>query len=85
MFGSDYWMNTLDPDHTAALSRFGAGVESGFGTRARQDFEGANALRWLGLTRERTDGDDEIDLGSPSYRRLVAFYSEQPLPEWLRS
>ena len=34
MFGSDYWMNTLDGDYTRALSEFSAGIERQFGPEA---------------------------------------------------
>ena len=34
MFGSDYWMNTLDGDYTPALSEFSAGIERHFGAGA---------------------------------------------------
>jgi predicted TIM-barrel fold metal-dependent hydrolase len=84
MFGSDYWMNTLDGDYTRALSEFSAGIERQFGAEALAHFRGGNALRWLGLTRERPRQDDEIDTASMSYRRLVAFYGDQALPEWLK-
>jgi predicted TIM-barrel fold metal-dependent hydrolase len=81
MFGSDYWMNTLDPDHTKALTRFTAGVQRQFGDEVLAFFQGGNALRWLGMT----DDLDRIDLASKSRARLVSFYGDQPLPEWLAS
>jgi predicted TIM-barrel fold metal-dependent hydrolase len=79
MFGSDYWMNTLDGDHTEALNEFTKGIERQFGAEMLQQFRGKNALRWLGLT----DTGDKIDPASKSYQRLVSFYREQPLPDWL--
>jgi hypothetical protein len=80
MFGSDYWMNTLDPDHTSALREFTAGIDRQFGAATVAHFRGGNALRWLGFT----DENDEIDTTSKSYRRLLSFYGETPLPSWLR-
>lgn len=80
MFGSDYWMNTLSGNHTEALDAFSRGIEGQFGAEAVAHFRGGNALRWLGLT----DENDDIDPASRSYRRLVAFYGDQPLPDWLR-
>jgi Amidohydrolase len=79
MFGSDYWMNTLEPDHTHALDEFTTGIGGQFGAAALEEFRGKNALRWLGLTGE----NDEMDPQSKSYRRLVSFYGDRPLPDWL--
>ncbi|MGN9911213.1 amidohydrolase family protein [Phytohabitans sp. LJ34] len=79
MFGSDYWMNTLGPGHHDALTRFRDGVESAFGARARDDFLGHNALRWLGFR----DEDDAVRADGPAVTRLRAFYADHPLPSWL--
>ena len=79
MFGSDYWMNTLESGHQAAYDRFSHGIESQFGAATLDQFRGGNALRWLGFT----DESDRVDPGSPSRDRLVSFYDEHPLPQWL--
>ncbi|MER7555875.1 amidohydrolase family protein [Nocardioides sp. NPDC126508] len=81
MFGSDYWMNTLDGKPAEALNEFSRGIERQFGAETVEQFRGGNALRWLGLTDEK----DQIDPESRSHRRLVDFYGEQPLPDWLRA
>jgi len=80
MFGSDYWMNTLSPDHAGYLDVFRDEVGSHFADPELLDwFMGLNALRFLGLTGE----DDQPDTASASYRRLVAFYDANPPPPWL--
>jgi predicted TIM-barrel fold metal-dependent hydrolase len=79
MFGSDYWMNTLGPDHAGFLDLFSSGIETLLGPTVRAWFMGANALRWLGITGE----DDLRDVTNLNRQRLVAFYGAQPRPDWL--
>jgi predicted TIM-barrel fold metal-dependent hydrolase len=79
MFGSDYWMNTLAPDHGGALESFTTAITRDFGDEAVKAFRGGNALRWLGFTGE----DDKVAVNSLSRARLLAFYGEQQFPSWL--
>jgi predicted TIM-barrel fold metal-dependent hydrolase len=79
MFGTDYWMNTLAPNHQTYLSVFDDQYRQAFGTQARDDFLGRNALRWLGLV----DEDGEPDPKNANRQRLLDFYGTRPLPSWL--
>lgn len=79
MFGSDYWMNTLAPDHHDYLTGFDRHYGEAFGDDARDRFMGGNALRWLGITGE----NDRPDRENANRRRLVTFYGPHPLPGWL--
>ena len=77
-------MKHLDGDHTAR-SAGSARASSGCSgaESARRSSEAGNALRSAGPHAERPRQADEIDTASRSYQRLVAFYGDQPLPEWL--
>lgn len=79
MFGTDFWMNLTGPDYAGYLQAFHQEIGATLGERARQDFMGANALRWLGFTGQ----DDEPDEANRNRRRLLAFYGTQPPPSWL--
>lgn len=79
MFGSDYWMNTLSPDHSRYFEVFSSGVEQLLGTAVREAFLGGNALRWLGIT-----GDDDLpNVPNLNRGRLVEFYGNRARPDWL--
>jgi predicted TIM-barrel fold metal-dependent hydrolase len=79
MFGSDYWMNTLNAGHAGALDGFRDGVQRLYDAEVADGFLGGNALRWLGLTGE----DNEPDATSKARARLVDFYGDHALPDWL--
>lgn len=79
MFGSDYWMNTLNPDHGKFVEMFSGRMEILVGSEAKSWFMGGNALRWLGIT----DDNDTLDPANRNRRRLIAFYGMQPRPSWL--
>lgn len=79
MFGSDYWMNTMNPDHGGFLTAFSDGMKALVGTEAMGWFMGANALRWLGITNDL----DESFIGNRNRQRLIAFYDTNTLPDWL--
>jgi predicted TIM-barrel fold metal-dependent hydrolase len=79
MFGSDYWMNTMNPVHEGFLTAFSDGMQALVGTEAKSWFMGANALRWLGITGD----SDEPLIGNRNRQRLVAFYDSKARPDWL--
>ncbi len=79
MFGSDYWMNTLNPGHVDFVNKFSERMRSLVGRDAAAMFMGRNALRWLGIT----DDTDGAALGNRNRQRLIAFYGENALPDWL--
>lgn len=79
MFGSDWWMNTLSPDHRKYHSVFDLHYRQAFGDDACGLFMGTNALRWLGIVGE----DDQPDRSNANRDRLVKFYGGNQRPEWL--
>jgi predicted TIM-barrel fold metal-dependent hydrolase len=79
MFGTDYWMNTLAPNHRNFLSVFDDKYRQAFGAEAGDDFLGRNALRWLGIVDEEGDPDPT----NANRQRLRDFYDTRPLPSWL--
>jgi predicted TIM-barrel fold metal-dependent hydrolase len=79
MFGTDYWMNTLNADHGKFVEMFSQRMETLVGTAAKSWFMGGNALRWLGIT----DDSDTPATGNRNRQRLIAFYGTHDRPEWL--
>ncbi|MGB8859943.1 MAG: amidohydrolase family protein, partial [Ilumatobacteraceae bacterium] len=79
MFGSDYWMNTFNPEHGEFVDTFSAGMGALVGPDATSSFMGGNALRWLGIT----DDADAPDTGNRNRQRLITFYGPNELPDWL--
>lgn len=79
MYGSDFWLNTLNPDHRDFFTVFADRMGATFGNGMKDAFLGGNALRWLGLTGE----DDQPDPENLNRQRLAAFYGPHPLPAWL--
>ena len=79
MFGSDYWMNTLSPDHDGYLDAFRDHLGGVFDGPSRGWFFGQNALRFLGFTNEQDQPDESL----PANQRMRAFYDPHDLPAWL--
>jgi predicted TIM-barrel fold metal-dependent hydrolase len=79
MFGTDFWMNTLSPNHRDYFTIFEKYYGQAFGDDARDRFLGGNALRWLGIVGE----DDQPDPANENRKRLVDFYGSHPRPAWL--
>lgn len=80
MFGSDYWMNTMNPDHGKFVTMFSKRMETLVGNDAKSLFMGGNALRWLGITND----NDAPDTGNRNRQRLIAFYGTHERPDWLQ-
>ena len=78
MFGTDFWLNALTPNHRQFLDVFRDEIERHFGDHARDEFMGGNALRFLGLRGE----DDTPDSGNLNRQRLIDFYGGNPVPDW---
>jgi predicted TIM-barrel fold metal-dependent hydrolase len=79
MFGTDYWMNTLSPGHRDYLSVFETHFRRAFDDETASSFFGGNALRWLGIL----DEDGGPDHHNANRARLLEFYGDRPLPDWL--
>jgi predicted TIM-barrel fold metal-dependent hydrolase len=76
MFGSDWFMLAVYPNHHKFLSTYEALFDKHFGSGRTSDFLGRNALRFLGLDRA----------GTGNARRLRTFYARQApgnTPDWL--
>lgn len=80
MFGTDYWMNTFNPEHGEFVNMFSGRMNALVGSDAKSWFMGGNALRWLGITND----DDAPDTGNRNRKRLIAFYDTNPRPDWLQ-
>ena len=78
MYGSDWWLSSLDPDATAAVGQFRATLGGLLGAEGLADLMGGNALRFLGLL----DDDGRPREGAAAVR-LRRFYGTAPLPAWL--
>jgi predicted TIM-barrel fold metal-dependent hydrolase len=78
MFGTDFWLNGLFPNHELFVDAFTIALEDAFGAEVRRDMMGRNALRFLGFLD---------DAGKPANtrpaQRLRAFYGTAPRPGWL--
>ena len=80
MFGSDYWMNTMNPDHESFVKMFSKTMNGLGGADAESSFMGGNALRWLGITSD----SDMPDADNRNRQRLIAFYGTNDRPDWLQ-
>ena len=78
MYGSDWWLSSLDPDATAAVSQFRATLGGLLGPDGLADLMGRNALRFLGLL-----DDDGRPRNGASAARLRRFYGGAVRPAWL--
>jgi predicted TIM-barrel fold metal-dependent hydrolase len=75
MWGSDWYMLALHPDHEDFLDDYEEAYRGRFGDERTADFLGSNALRYLGF-------DDGVNLNA---RRVARRYEDigEPKPDWL--
>lgn len=76
MYGSDWFMEALNPEHNRFLTVYRSAFEGRFGPGPTENFLGKNALRFLGF-------DDPDNLNA---QRLAARYKEfapNRTPDWL--
>jgi predicted TIM-barrel fold metal-dependent hydrolase len=76
MYGSDWFMEALHPEHDDFLTTYRSNFERRFGADATEDFLGRNALRFLGFD----------DAGNRNAKRLTARYESfapDRMPSWL--
>jgi len=78
MFGTDSWLNRLDPNGQFFVDAFTQALDQTFDASVRHDIMGGNALRFLGLV-------DDVGAPAPSRarKRLRAFYGAIAPPPWL--
>ena len=78
MFGTDSWLNRLDPNSQFFVDAFTQALDQTFDPSVRHDVMGGNALRFLGFLD---------DSGAPAHsrarKRLRAFYGAIAPPPWL--
>ncbi len=78
MYGSDWWLSSLDPDSEAAVAKFRSTFALLLSPDGVADVMGRNALRFLGFLD---------DAGRPragaAAGRLARFYGRTPAPAWL--
>ncbi len=79
MYGSDWWMNTLSPDHASYHEVFNQTVSAAFDADVHRWFMGDNALRFLGIADD-AGGPAE---GNLNRQRLRAAYGPRRPPDWL--
>jgi predicted TIM-barrel fold metal-dependent hydrolase len=75
MFGTDWYMLAILPEHDQFLDRYEQAYRDRFGDARTEAFLGANALRFLGFD----------DAGNANNRRARDRYRGQALPDWLAS
>jgi predicted TIM-barrel fold metal-dependent hydrolase len=80
MYGSDWWMNTIDENDAQFLDGFVARLSGAFDESTRQTLMGTNALRYLGLL----DDSGKKPIASLNRKRLQTFYESQTQPAWLK-
>jgi predicted TIM-barrel fold metal-dependent hydrolase len=73
MFGSDWYMLAIQPEHDQFLDRYEQAYRNRFGAERTDAFLGANALRFLGFD----------DAGNANNRRVRDRYNGHDLPDWL--
>jgi predicted TIM-barrel fold metal-dependent hydrolase len=79
MYGSDFWLNRLDPGADGAVKAFQTQLDARFGAELRADAMGTNALRFLGLL----DDQGKKPAAGRNRARLRRFYGQLPQPGWL--
>jgi len=80
MYGSDWWMNTIDENDAQFLDGFVAQLDKAFNAPTRQTLMGSNALRYLGFL----DDAGKKPAANKNRKRLQAFYDTKPQPAWLK-
>jgi predicted TIM-barrel fold metal-dependent hydrolase len=78
MYGSDWWLSSLDPEAGSAIEKFRRTFGGAFGADQVADVMGRNALRFLGFLDE--DGRPRSGAAAARLRR---FYAGAPVPSWL--
>jgi predicted TIM-barrel fold metal-dependent hydrolase len=79
MYGSDFWLNRLDPGTDSAVKKFTEKLTAKFGAAVCADIMGTNALRFLGFL----DAAGNKPAGNRNRARLRKFYGAVPQPAWL--
>jgi predicted TIM-barrel fold metal-dependent hydrolase len=79
MYGSDFWLNRLDPGSEDFVKQFVAKLTAKFGAPFCSDVMGTNALRFLGFL----DADGHKPAAGRNRARLRKFYGALPQPTWL--
>jgi predicted TIM-barrel fold metal-dependent hydrolase len=79
MYGSDFWLNRLDPGADDFVKQFTAKLTARFGAAVCADVMGTNALRFLGFLDEQ----GRKPAASRNRARLRRFYGALPQPVWL--
>ena len=79
MYGSDFWLNRLDPGSDDFVKQFTAKLTAKFGAAVRADIMGTNALRFLGFL----DDQGRKPAANRNRARLRRFYGTLPQPAWL--
>jgi predicted TIM-barrel fold metal-dependent hydrolase len=78
MYGSDWWLSSLDPDSEAAVAKFRGTFAVLLPPDGVADVMGRNALRFLGFF----DDAGRPRVGAAA-ARLARFYGRTPTPSWL--
>jgi predicted TIM-barrel fold metal-dependent hydrolase len=78
MYGSDYWLNALEPNSERFVDTFSALYRAHF-PELHTDFFGTNALRFLGFV----DDQGQKSAHNRNRARLTAWYGTLPRPAWL--
>jgi predicted TIM-barrel fold metal-dependent hydrolase len=80
LYGSDWWMNELEPDPANYFRTVKQSVEKNQSSVAG-DIMGAAALRYLGFRED----DGKVNDCNPNWRRLMAYYKAHnaAVPAWL--
>jgi predicted TIM-barrel fold metal-dependent hydrolase len=73
MFGTDWYMLAIQPEHEQFLDRYEQAYRNRFGAERTDAFLGANALRFLGFDDPRNANN----------RRIRNRYNGHDLPDWL--
>jgi predicted TIM-barrel fold metal-dependent hydrolase len=79
MYGSDFWLNRLDPGADDFVKQFTTKLMAKFGPAVTTDIMGTNALRFLGLL----DDQGRKPAANRNRARLRRFYGAVPQPAWL--
>jgi predicted TIM-barrel fold metal-dependent hydrolase len=81
MYGSDFWLNRLDPGADDFVKAFQTKLDKRFGPDQRADAMGTNALRFLGFLDDQ--GKKPAAAAGRNRARLRRFYGQVPQPTWL--
>jgi predicted TIM-barrel fold metal-dependent hydrolase len=79
MYGSDFWLNHIDPNPDGFVKQFTSKLAASFGPAMRDDIMRTNALQFLGFL----DECGKPSVSSRNATRLRSFYGATALPSWL--